>query len=74
MDRIDIVYRLKKKGYSLTAVAREANVAKSTVTDVLRDRKSRRVASVISRLSGVPLSRLFPDGRYDRVQKSRRSA
>ena len=64
MDRIDIAYILKKKGYSLTAVAREAGVTPSTVTDILRGRKSRRVALVISRLSGVPLARLFPDGRY----------
>jgi lambda repressor-like predicted transcriptional regulator len=65
MHPADIKAALQKKGSSLAKVARDLEVSPPTVTQVLYGRAtSRRIATEISRQSGVPISKLFR-GRYD---------
>ena len=65
MDYIDIKYALAKKGYTLTAVARELDLyGPQSVQQVLtRKYYSHRVERRVSEITGLPLHDLFPD-RY----------
>ena len=68
MDRIDIQFAIKKRGYSLRKVALAANVTPSVVTDIVSGRRSsKNVARTISSIVGIPVSRLWP-GRYPVIE------
>ena len=65
MDYIDIKYALEKKGYSLTRVARELDLFGPQSIQQVCKRKyfSARVEQKVSDVTGIPLTKLFPD-RY----------
>ena len=65
MDYIDIKYALAKKGYTLSAVARELDLyGPQSVQQVLtRKYISARVEQHVARILDLPLTQLFPD-RY----------
>jgi Ner family transcriptional regulator len=59
----DIKASLRKKGSSLTAIARDLGLAVSTVSHVLVDARSRRVERRIAKVLGTTPSAIWPD-RY----------
>lgn len=68
MDRIDIQFAIKKRGFSLRKVARKAGVTPSVVTDIVCGRRrSKRVARTISSIIGIPVSKLWP-GKYPVIE------
>jgi Ner family transcriptional regulator len=68
MDRIDIQFAIRKKGYTLRNVATNVGVTPSVVTEIVSGRKrSRRVALEISSITGFPVSQLWP-GQYPRLE------
>lgn len=68
MDRVDIQFAIKKKGYTLRRVATKAGVTPSVVTEIVSGRKrSRRVALAISSIVGLPVSKLWP-GQYPVIE------
>lgn len=65
MDYLDLKFRLAKKGYTLTRVAKELDLyGPQSVQQVLaRKYFSARVEKRVSEIIGIPLEKLFPD-RY----------
>lgn len=65
MDYCDIKWALCKKGYTVTAVAKKLGLSgpQSVQQVCMRKYYSARVEKCISEITGVPLSKLFPD-RY----------
>lgn len=62
----DIKAALRKKGSSQTDVARRLQVSQATVHLVIHGRgTSKRVASEIAEITGVPLKTLFPNKYVD---------
>ena len=72
MDYIDIKYALEKKGYTLSRVGRELGLcgAQAVVPVLHRKYISAKVETRVSEITGIPLSKLFPD-RYGRHVKQR---
>jgi lambda repressor-like predicted transcriptional regulator len=69
----DIAYALSLKGYTQRDVADRCDVAYQTVHEVIFSKgTSYNVASTISALLGVPMNRLWPDGRYSKPPRSPR--
>lgn len=70
MDYLDIRFALAKKGYTLTRLGKELDLAgPSPVVQVLKRKyQSRRVEVRVSEITGIPLHRLFPD-RYKRAHR-----
>jgi len=65
MHPADIKAALEKAGSSQTKIAQTLGVSKTTVGHVIYGRSSsRRIAAEISRVTDLPLSKLWP-GRYD---------
>lgn len=65
MHPADIKAALEKKGRPAVKVARRLHINKATVSRVIHGRDtSRRVADEISRVTGIPISQLWP-GRYE---------
>lgn len=74
MHPADIKAALQKRGYWITDVARGLGVTPSAVSLIVRgEKKSRRVAREISRLTGIPVGRLFP-GQYPALETNERAA
>ena len=70
MKPIDIRIALLQNGYSNTRLAQELRLARSTVGEVIHGRQSsRRVATRISVLTGLPIATLWP-GRYSESRKA----
>lgn len=68
MDVIDVVYRLKRAGYSQVRLARELGVTRAVVNDVIHGRgPSLRVAARIATVIGEDIEFIWP-GRYSRHQ------
>lgn len=66
MHWADINAALYKAGSSPGQIAAHENTQPSFVSRVIRGQDtSYRIASYLSVVTGIPLSRLFPDGRYD---------
>lgn len=73
MHWADINAALYKAGSSPTQVARDLGVKPATVSIVIRRKESSyNIASYLSVVTGIPLNRLFPDGRYNEPPKSKR--
>lgn len=74
MDYIDIKYALERNGYTLSRVGRELGLcgAQAVVPVLHRKYISARVERRVSEITGIPLSKLFPD-RYGRTAKQRKS-
>jgi len=61
MNPHDIAAALRKKGSSQRAIATACEVSVSTVSHVVHGRgKSRKVAEAISKVTGIPVQRLWP--------------
>lgn len=74
MSPLHIRAELLKRGYTLHAVADGLGLADSTIGSVIYGfGNSRRVALEISRLTGIPVSRLWP-GRYPRLEAEEQAA
>ncbi len=68
MDVIDVIYRLKRAGYSQVRLARELGVTRGVVNDVIHGRgPSLRVAARIAAVIGEDIESIWP-GRYSRHQ------
>lgn len=64
MDAIDLIYRLKRAGYSQVRVAQELGVKRAVVNDVVHGRAaSLRVAAHIATVIGEEVEDIWP-GRY----------
>ncbi len=65
MDYCDIKCALCKRGYSVTRVAKELGLygPQSVQQVCMRKYYSARVEKFVSEITGIPLSKLFPD-RY----------
>lgn len=73
MHWADINATLYKRGTSPTQVARELDVCPDFVSRVIRAKAtSYNVATALSVATGIPLSRLFPDGRYNKPPRTNR--
>jgi len=65
MDPYDIIAAIKKAGSSQKKIADAVNRSPTTVNHVIFGRaSSRRIADEISRVTKIPVSKLWP-GRYD---------
>lgn len=74
MHPADIKAALQKRGYWMTDVARGLGITSSAVNLIVRgEKKSRRVALEVSRLTGIPVSRLWP-GAYPQIEAEERAA
>lgn len=64
-DYCDIKHALCKKGYNMTRIAKELGLSgpQSVQQVCIRKYCSARIEKFISEITGIPLSRLFPD-RY----------
>lgn len=71
MDYLDIRFALAKKGYTLTKVAGELDLAgPQSVSQVLqRAYRSKRVEMHVAGILGVSAAHLFPD-RYKRKKRA----
>lgn len=66
MHPADIICALSKAGYSQTKVAQDLNVSIPAVNQVIHGvTHSYNIASFISAATSIPLTRLWPDGRYN---------
>ena len=75
MHYADIIAALHKAGRPPAKVAESLEVQPSTVSMVIHgDRTSYNIASYISVVTGIPLNKLWPDGRYTKPPKQRRAA
>lgn len=64
MDTIELIYRMKRAGYTQVDLARELCITRSVVNDVVHGRKSAlRVATFIANVIGSNIDVLWP-GRY----------
>ncbi len=63
MDAIELIYRLRRAGYTQASLARELGITRATVNGVVHGRQSARVATHIAGLVGVDIDVLWP-GRY----------
>jgi len=62
MDSIEIIYRLRRAGYSQVAVAQELGVSRANVNAVIHDKnRSRRIASRIAEIIGADIHLIWPD-------------
>ncbi len=66
MHPADIIAALKKKGFSLTRIAREQGVTVTSISAVVHDRdRSVHLAKRIASIVGQPVNTLWP-GSYNR--------
>lgn len=64
MDVIDLIYRLKREGYSQARLAQELGVKRAVVNDVVHGRAaSYRIATHIATVIGEEVECIWP-GRY----------
>lgn len=74
MDAIEITYRLRRKGYTQSDLAREMEVTQSVVSNTIRGRVTcHRVASRVAALLGQEVQALWP-GRYEFKPRGARQA
>ncbi len=63
----DIICALTKAGYSQQKIATQLKVDRTLVNNVIHRRlTSYNVASYISAITDLPMSRMWPDGRYSK--------
>jgi lambda repressor-like predicted transcriptional regulator len=75
MHYADIIAALHKAEHPPVKVAETLDVARSTVSMVIHgNTTSFNIASHISTVTGIPLNRLWPDGRYCQARKAGRAA
>ena len=64
------IYALSLAGYTQAQLAREADVTPAAVNRVIHNTlDSYNIASCIAVALSVPLSKLWPDGRYSKPQQ-----
>ncbi len=64
MDAVEIIYQLRKRGKTQSALARDLSVSASVVNNVIHNRATcHSVASHIADLLQLPLTELWPE-RY----------
>lgn len=76
MHWADINAALYKAGSSPGEIANEEETQPSFIARVIRGQASSyRIATAIAAKTGIPMNRLWPDGRYDRppVHAARRA-
>ena len=74
MSPLEIRISLLRKGYTNRRVARDLGRADSTVSDVIQGRgRSLPIARHISKITGIPVSELWP-GNYPDQKRGRRKA
>ena len=65
MHYADIIAALIKAGHPPSKVASDLKKDRSTVSLIIHGKgKSYNIASYISVVTGIPLNKLWPDGRY----------
>lgn len=64
-----VIANLKCKGSSLAAVARDLDLAYSTVYSVLVGQRSKRVEAAIAAALGLPVHEVFPNRYPQKVTK-----
>lgn len=69
MDREDIKAALRKRGSSLSVIARNLKIDPSAVSHVLMGERSKRVESAIAVVLGKPVEKIWPS-RYASRRKS----
>lgn len=62
MDAIELIYCLRRAGYTQAGLARELEITRASVNDVVHGRhSSRRLATHIAGLVGSDIDVLWPD-------------
>jgi len=75
MHYADIIASLVKAGHPPSKVAADLGVSRPTVTKIIRSQESSyNVASYISSVTNIPLSKLWPCGRYSKPRARRKAA
>lgn len=77
MHWADINAAVYKAGYSPSKIARDLGLRQTNpVSNTIRGKiRSYNIASYLSVITGIPLSRMFPDGRYSQPpRRNRKSA
>lgn len=76
MNPYDIIAAIYKAGFPPSRIARDLGKSRSAVSQVIRSKaSSHNIATYISSVTNIPLSRLWTDGRYNRPpRQSRRKA
>ncbi len=75
MHYADIYAAMVKAGHPPSKVADDLGVQRSAISQIIRGQaSSRKIAYHISAVTGLPLNKMFPDGRYAKVRKSCRRA
>lgn len=71
----DRIYALALTGTTQAEIAAALGYSKVYVHQVIHDRRHNYdIASKLAELTGVPLNRLWPDGRYARAPKETKAA
>jgi lambda repressor-like predicted transcriptional regulator len=71
MHHEDIKAEIRKLGVTPSALARELGVGPNTVSAVIKGRtRSQRIEQAISRITKIPLDRLWPDIYGRKEQKT----
>lgn len=70
MHSAEIICSISKAGYTQTKIAdllgMNSSSGRSTVSQVIHGKSnSNNVATLISKITSIPLNKLWPDGRYD---------
>ena len=72
MHYADIIASMHKSGNPPSKVAKDRGVSRSAVSQVIRgNASSLNIALHISKTTGTPLNRLWPDGRYSHPHQKR---
>lgn len=75
MHRADINASIYKAGWTQVSIAKHLGISSEAVTQTISSAASSyNVASFISSITGIPLNKLWPDGRYANPPKRTRSA
>lgn len=67
----DIKAEIRKRGTSAAEISRRLNVSRMAVSHVMRGGTSKRIAAVISEVTGIPAAKLWP-GKYPDLEREQR--
>lgn len=74
MHYADIIAALIKAGHPPRQLADEMDVTPTTISQVIHSKQSSyNVASKISAVTGIPLNKLWPCGRYSKPHARRKA-
>lgn len=73
MHYADIYAAMVKAGHPPSKVADDLGVRRSAISQIIRRQAtSHKIAYRIAEVTGLPLNKLFPDGRYAKARKAAR--